>query len=190
MWTVGLDGVNASVPPTIVGDTAFFCTGFSTSNKLFAYNLTTGKLLWSAFPYTGPPSNLATSNNPFYHNGRLIIAAANALMSVNSSTGAIVWSKSQVFSTNISSPVADNNKIFVSSENKLLAFNETNGDLLWSFPIGGMSKRPLCTNNLLVFGTLGKIYALNQSTGAIVWERDFSTALRTYPTEYSSPYDR
>jgi outer membrane protein assembly factor BamB len=186
MWAYGWNGgINTTGSPTIAGDTVFFCSAYNTGNKLFAYNFKTGKQIWSAFPYPGP--SLATSTNPVYHNGRLIVATSTGLVAVNSSTGAIVWSKSMGFSFNVSTPVVANNKIFISSGNTLMAISETNGDVLWNFPIYDISSRPLCVNNLLVFGTNGKNYALDQTSGAIVWEKNFTTPSRTYDTYIVSP---
>lgn len=188
MWHYGWNyGSNSSGAPTIVGDTVFFCNAYSSGNKLLAYNFKTGREIWTAFPYSGPPTNLAETTNPVYHDGKLYVASTSGFHAISSRNGLTLWSRSMVFSFNVSAPVIDNSKIFISSANTLRALDLNNGNLLWSFPIDMINDRLLCMNNLIVFGTKGKVYALNQATGSIVWERNFTTPSRTFDTYQEPP---
>ena len=152
-------------------------------NCVWAYNATSGALLWhfqtqdtvDASPALSPDESLVYVGSNDYS-----VYAFDAL------SGAVVWT----FATGgfvMSSPAVDaaTGTVYVGScDGSLYALNGTTGARLWAFTTGWnvVSSPALGAGSTVVFGSEDHMLrALDRATGALVWAFDCGNAIESSP---------
>jgi outer membrane protein assembly factor BamB len=109
-----------------------------------------------------------------------------AVIALNETTGALLWSYDTGILTSISTtPAVANGRVYVGLDStSLIALNQTTGGLIWSFATSGGSNAtsPAVNSGTVYFGTGARIvYALNGATGAQIWTRTLGGAVTSSP---------
>jgi len=160
-WTATTNGNIYSSPAVVDGIV------YITSEKLYAFDATTGQTLWSM------PTGGGSSSSPAVANGVVYVGSGvnnTQLYAFNATTGKPLWSAPT--SAIQSSPTVVDGVVYVGSVDKnLYAFNATTGAVLWSAPTAGpIYCSPAVANGVVYIGSYNSnLYAFNASTGAVLW---------------------
>ncbi len=129
--------------------------------------------------------NTTASASPVVANGVLYVGTygdnASALVALNASTGALLWTFPIYDEIRNSAPAVANGIVYVGTNQYagyLYALNASTGALLWRHAIrGGIGSSPAVANGIVYVGR-NVLSALNATTGALLWEfsgPDFSS---------------
>ncbi len=164
-WTASTGGsFNSSVAgsPAVVNGVVYVG-----SDKLYAFNATTGAQVWTA------STAASISGSPAVANG-LVYIGSDKLYAFNATTGAQVWTAS--LSGTASSPTVINGVVYVTTafSGTLSAFNAQTGAQLWSVALGNnLISNPSMANGIAYVGVSGfqsgELEAFNAQTGALLW---------------------
>ena len=169
--------------PLVVGGLVIFG---SWDHKVYALNVRTGKLVWSA--KTGGEIN----SSPAYADGTIYIGDnSGTLTALHVRTGALRW-KARSFSRFGSgreyfyaTPTVAYGRVFASNtDGTVYAYGAGTGNLLWARHVGTyVYTAPAVWNQKLYVGTYdGKFYALDAVTGDTRWVREMPAAVHGAPT--------
>ncbi len=152
------------------------------SGNIYAFNATTGAVLWN---YT--MSDGVFESGPTVANGSVYVCSGQGnIYALNAVTGALEWNyttKSAIWQ----SPTVADGVVFAStsSPTTVCALNASTGVVLWTSPIDGWlywSSPAVAGGFVYVGSTDQNVYALNASTGALVWNYTYTgSALMTSP---------
>ena len=157
--------------PTVANGVVYVA---SNDEELYAFNATTGAVLWSTCIGAG------TSSSPAVAKGVVYIGSGDGnLYALNAITGAVLWTATVAVGFHVhvdSSPAVVNGVVYVGSgDGKLYAFNATTGAVLWTTTTSAdVDSSPAVANGVVYVGSHdGKVSAFNATTGTVLW----STAL-------------
>ncbi len=140
----------------------------SWSGLLYAFNTSTGALLWSY----QTASNGQNDTSPAVNNKKVFFGSIDGLVyALDARTGAKLWSY-QTGGAILSSPSVIDGVVYIgSNDGNLYVLNADTGALLWKYSTGGeVSGSPAVANGTVYFESEdGNVYALNASTGAKLW---------------------
>jgi outer membrane protein assembly factor BamB len=148
------------------------------NNNLYAYDLTTGSLVWN-FSLTGR-NGQNFIYRPTVADGTVYAIAGdgfnnpNTLYAVDAGSGTIQWQTSVVNS--VERPVASGRAVYVADNNRVRAFDPQTGSEAWRFQLtGGIRGPPAVSQGRLFVGTNrqfdpGITYAINAETGGGLWQ--------------------
>src|SRR5216683_2381571 len=153
--------------PTVANGVVYVA---SNDEELYAFNATTGAVLWSTCIGAG------TSSTPAVAKGVVYIGSGDGnLYALNAITGAVLWTATAGYHIE-SSPAVVNGTVYVGSDDgNLYAFNADTGAVLWtSTTSADVDSSPAVVNGVVYVGSHdGKVSAFNATTGTVLW----STAL-------------
>jgi outer membrane protein assembly factor BamB len=168
-WTFRAAGkVKSAV--AISGNRLFFG---SYDHHVYALNLATGKLIWSAAAQSrGFLSQGTFYSGPAVAYGRVYIGSTDGkVYSFGARSGAVRW----VTSTGnwvYSSPAVWRQRVYAGSyDGSFYCFNAATGAVVWQFKANGkISGSPTIVNGIVYFATLaGRTYGLDATTGKQLW---------------------
>ena len=145
-----------------------FANGFVyeawTSGFLYAYDATSGKIVWSANMGTVPYTSPTVYNNLVYIDSAYSVLAFNAL------TGKRVWA----FTTEgylTSTATVANGTLYIGEQDFIIyALNATTGKKLWTTPNGSHDYTlSLAAANGILYSYEGGVAAFNLKTGKHLW---------------------
>lgn len=178
LTSVNGGGTPAWYTPVISHDTVFIHNRFSVDQSLFALNLRTGQLIWSALPYSAGFNTLLSSDIT-YNGGILYGTSETGLKAIDAKNGQLLWNVTGSLSKfGVAQPLVSDNVIYVGSrpeDRYFYALNASNGSEIWHFRYEGqICARPLVIGNLVIIvGDGVNVYALNKTTGQQVWKKQF-----------------
>ena len=138
------------------------------SDKLYAFNATTGKTLWTASTGAGIGSSPAVASGVVY-----IGCDDHKLYAFNAITGEPLWTVSTGDRVG-SSPTVTGGVVYVGSwDHSFYAFNAATGEPLWTAsadPGYWIFSSPAVANGVVYVGSYDhKLYAFNAATGKRLW---------------------
>jgi outer membrane protein assembly factor BamB len=160
----------------------------STSNAVFAYGATTGKLLWD---YNMRDNTVESS--PAVVNGVVYVGSDDGnVYALNADNGTKIWNHtiSSAIGWNYfyetpeaigSSPAVANNIVYIASDDgNIYALNAANGNKLWNYTINSSTltirqpwppfvSSPAVEDGAVYVGSGDNIYALNATSGNELW---------------------
>ena len=151
----------------------------SVNDNIYALNLATGALVWSAPAQGSRYASLAVDATNVY-------ASSNAdgkVYALNATTGATAWNYPAV--TAYSTPVVAGGLVYVGSTDKnLYALNATTGALSWAYTTRDVLKDAVAVAGGVVYvGAYdGRLYAINATTGKTVWAYNTNKPIYTAPS--------
>ena len=141
LWKFNTGGQVGS--PTVVNGVVYVG---SYDHKIYAFNASTGKLLWN---YT--TGDMIITSSPAVSNGKVFIGSMDGkVYALNASTGIPTWNHT-TGNIVISSPTVTNALVYVGSyDNKVYVLNQANGAEVWNFSTGGeVSSSPAIANGIV-----------------------------------------
>lgn len=131
------------------------------SDNFYAFNATSGKMLWSYPIHTG--GDAAVAND-------IVYVGSDKLYALHAKTGKLLWS-ALIGGTLVSAPVVVNNVVYTGGDAQTLyAFNATTGALDWSAKTGGnMYTAPAVANGIVYVSVQNGVYAYNAVNGKLLW---------------------
>lgn len=147
----------------------------SSSNKLYALNLSDGKERWEF------ESKNALWGTPV-SDGKVAYVPAldHSLTALNLSDGKVVWQKN-LGSALLSAPVlSQDGTLYLSvMDGKVIAVKASDGSILWQAAPGGhlWSTPAYNQNSLFVGNSEGKVFAIATKDGSIQWTKDAGGAI-------------
>lgn len=152
------------------------------SGNLYAFNATTGVVLWN---YT--MSDGVYESGPTVTDGSVYVCSGQGnIYALNATTGALEWNYTTM-SAIWQSPTVVDGVVFASTSTptRVLALNASTGVLLWTSSIDGWLywSAPAVEGGFVYAGSTDNyVYALNASTGALVWNFTYTgSALMSSP---------
>jgi eukaryotic-like serine/threonine-protein kinase len=140
---------------------------YVSSDKLYAFDASTGALKWT-YNTGGGPSSPAVANGVVY-----VGSGDHKLYALDASTGRLIWTSAPTGAAIDSSPAVASGVVYVGSfDHKLYAFNASTGRTIWtSAPTGDrIFSSPAVANGVVYVGSLDhSLYAFNASTGTTLW---------------------
>jgi outer membrane protein assembly factor BamB len=142
---------------------------FAQTNQLYAYNASTGALVWTAniSGTAGPASSPAVANGIVY-----AASYTGTLYALNATTGATIWSDTVAHNLpSQSAPAVANGIVYEGwTDGYLHAFNAQTGAQLWTFNVGAdIYSSPSVANGIVYLSAGSSLYALDATTGAQLW---------------------
>jgi len=139
--------------------------------NLYAFNASSGKLLWK-YPLT-----FSVKLNPTYANGTVFIGNKNYLYALNSSTGELKW-KTLLPGGIGTSPQVVNNIVYTTedkganSESSIVAINATTGTIIWKKGI--LTDIIVCSptvagGKVVTAGFYNGLFCFDAVTGQFLW---------------------
>lgn len=156
-------GVSVYSSPAIANGVIY--TGDLEGDDLYAFNATTGALLWK-YPVDNSFLSPAVGRETVY------IAVTGGLNAVTINPPGLAWSFK--FGDASSEPTLAAGVVYVGSEDGVLyALNAETGVLLWQFNTGYdqfISASAVASDIVYVTSLTGYLYALDATTGTLIWE--------------------
>lgn len=165
----------------------------SEDDKLYAFNASSGTLLWTASTTNVVDSSPAVSNGIVYvsdANGILYAfdAAGNTNCSGTPKTCSPLWT----FSPGGGSPAVSDGVVYVTGGGVLSAINATSGATLWDVATNGSLGDPVVANGVVYVGFSGLISTLppistsnvrayDATSGALLWTSASTTGIEVSP---------
>lgn len=160
VWSATLDGPSVS-SPAVTEDGVFASAG---CGGMYAFNRTTGALLWN----TGPACDGGGSDAPAVFGGRVYVQLDPTVAPVvlDAHTGAMLGSFCSV-----TSPAFDGTRGFCDLRTDLEAIDLTSGSTAWTYGAGlSVNMDPfVAAGTVFVSSDSGKLYEVDEQTGAMVW---------------------
>ena len=192
--------------PVIANGKVFQLGGNPNMAKVFVMDENNGSLIWKK--YIVPPALRITPwfNTPAFYNKKLFICIGSfltltgrsKLIALDENTGNIIWRKTFLGSSSLSSVTVAKGKVIVGGHlndyiplSRIYVFNETNGECLWKSKIilGFLETTPVISGNKIIVATgwlpghtfypfpwhlpkalrHSRIYAFDINDGAIIW---------------------
>jgi outer membrane protein assembly factor BamB len=150
--------------PVVTNNVVYFG---SSDHYIYAFNATSGALLWKALTGGVVESMPTVANNIVYAG-----SDDGMLYALNTSKGSQVW-RYQMRRPVTAPPVVANNVVYVGAANgNFYALNAGNGKLLWQYsmrwPISGQA---FVLNGVVYVGSNdGTLYGLDASKGKLLWQ--------------------
>ncbi len=176
MWTLAFNNLLTTLP-AYDGQTAYFPIE---GDRIAAYNLVSGALLWIA---SAKPTLPLTAGGAM-----LYYVTADTLTALRSSDGGVAWQLpfTEPLATHL---VFDNGwLVAATASGSIVAFRAIDGTTIWRHDLGSKANAPpaLASDHLYVSGSDGHVVALDVATGAQLWERRLGGA----PNEILALQDR
>jgi len=162
-YTTG-DAIEAS--PAVADGVAYVS---SDDGNLYAFNASTGALLWSE-PRGGFGGDFYPSS-PAVAEGVVYVGSGDAnLYALSASSGTVLWSF-PTGGTLYSSPVVSGGVVYTAPQGgSLYALDAGSGKELWARDTGENDSSPAVANGVVYIGGFhGRVHALRASTGAELW---------------------
>jgi outer membrane protein assembly factor BamB len=175
IWSV-LDNPNTQIwsSPAVSGGLVYVSDG----QFLYAYDATTGKLIWTA------AAGGEIFSSPAVENGVVFVGSGAGLHAINAATGDPLWTAAARENIESSPAVADG-VVYVGSfsSNALYAFNAATGETLWTASTGNLIySSPAVANGVVYVGSYdGKIYAFNVANGQLLWSAETGSNVASSP---------
>jgi outer membrane protein assembly factor BamB len=135
-------------------------------DRLAAYDLTHGTLLWTAAA--------ATRSAPAVGGGFVFLDPAEAVRALRASDGSVAW-EIPFADTLVAPLVFADGWLFAATPQALLAFQASDGSLIWRRDVGGVRAAPAVSGDRLhVSLDDGRVLALRVKDGETVWEKKLS----------------
>jgi outer membrane protein assembly factor BamB len=164
LWRSQAVGPIGTCSPVVVSGLVYVG---SSDHKLYAFNATTGALVW------GRTLGSFLSSAPALANGVVYIGSNNGdLHAFNASTGATLWTVALGGSVRFTPAVAKGVVYVGTLQSKLYALNASTGAQRWVAAPAGLrvSGNPAVANGRVYVGSNdGKLYAFDAVTGALRW---------------------
>lgn len=175
-WRTHVPGIIRSAP-TVDNGRILVMTA---TNKIFAYDFDTGKLLWS---HEGVPDQtriVGSACPAIYEDVSLVPYGSGELYAFRVENGYLLWSDVLEAGGNRdtlatlphirSNPVIDFEKAFVVSHGgPLVAFDIKTGERVWEKRVGSISTPFVTGNSLFIVTTDNHIACLSRNTGGVRW---------------------
>ena len=175
-WRTQVEGIVRSVP-TVDNGRILVVTA---SNKIFAYDFGSGKLLWS---HEGVPEQTRIVGNAcpaIYESVSLVPYGSGELYAFRVENGYLLWSDVLETGANRealstlphikSNPVIDFEKAFVVSHGgPLVAFDVKTGERVWEKAVGSISTPFVTGNSLFIVTTDNYLACLSRNKGGVRW---------------------
>ncbi len=147
---------------------------------LYAFNATTGTLIWN---YTGM---MSISSSPAIADGMVYFGCFDTnVTALNATTGAFVWNYTSGSWLAASSPAVVDGVVYIGGGygDNVLALNATTGDRIWNYTTGDdVHSSPAVAEGIVYVGSYdNNVYAFNATTGEKIWN------YTTKSDVYSSP---
>jgi outer membrane protein assembly factor BamB len=143
---------------------------------LFAFNATTGAVLWNRTTYLNHTSNGGPDATPAYSNGIIYVAGSeggnDTINAFYANNGTKEWSYSTPDRVCTCLAVANDKVYFGAYSGNVTALNASTGAYVWSrtlFLNVASSASPAVANGVVYVGNPVELYGLNVSTGAVTW---------------------
>ena len=181
LWQTATKGHNDYTAPLVVNGIVY--ASFDDGN-LYAFNTTTGKIVWSA-SIGNEYSAVAVVNNVLY------VGSSNGyLNALNAQTGRTLWSV--VGPTNATSsltPVVVNSTVYIASQDEgtnqgyVAAYSLSSHKQIWNklFKYAVGNSLAVAGTTLYVGDNDGSLYALNTANGATRWSTVLDTQIESAP---------
>ncbi len=175
--TKGIKDNTVDLPqPIIASERVFSIDGDS---KLHAFNLATGKLLWSFSldPQSDDPTP-GIKGGISYRNGVIVAHSGREnLYALDVNTGSVIWQKTLDESLRGGPTLSELNSVIVTDlDGQVYVFTLSDGTLIWQrsgFPVDtvvyGTSSPAIIDQNLIVSGQAGEIAIYNMLSGVLLW---------------------
>ncbi|MFB6228587.1 MAG: PQQ-binding-like beta-propeller repeat protein, partial [Halobacteriales archaeon] len=171
IWNFSTDGDPVGSDPTVVNDTVYIGSGYSTArtsgtHELYALNATDGTERWNHTMSNEINGGVA------YANG-LVYAASHGgdFVALDAATGNVVWDQSSEISDVQGSPVVVNGTVYVMDHGNasVHAFDASDGTELWAYssPTRTLYSTPLVWNDRVYYGSGSALYALAEPAPSI-----------------------
>lgn len=161
VWTLALNS-HLAVPPTYAGSRAFF--GIE-NNRLAAYDIPSGKLLWlvEARPVV---ASVAAEEI-------LVIGEADALVALHGADGSPAWRVALDDPLSAAPAATATSVVAITKGGAVLALRAADGSLQWRSDVGSGARAPaaLAGGRVYVPASDGRIIALSAENGEQVWAR-------------------
>jgi outer membrane protein assembly factor BamB len=168
-WRAKTQGVVVSSPA--VGDGKVFAVGETTSSsRVYALDVTTGRVAWS-YP---PGRAAAPSSSPSVMPGTVFVGFGNQAVALNTGTGSVRWTQAVRgdFSA-ASAPAISGGSVFAADrQGGLYRFDATTGKRAWDYQFSSFSQlsAPLVVGGVVFEGLDdGTIAAVSTQTGRLRW---------------------
>lgn len=160
---------------------------YTPDSFITAYELETGKSLWSLFVRPDLRQDALLGGGTAYSKGRLFVSTPFAeLFAIDIKAGKAVW-MAKTNSPLRSAPTIQDGRVYVVSlNNELTVYDEESGKLLWSHAgisensgiLGGCT--PSVQGNVVVTPySSGEVFALQAENGLPLWTENLSSTNRT-----------
>jgi outer membrane protein assembly factor BamB len=174
LWSVAVPAPPA-FPPVVVHQVIVVPLR---TGAIAAYALSDGKEMWK--------SDIAAEQALAGADGRVFVAAGEALHALDAATGAAVWRR-PAGGRVTAPPLAHGGWIIAAVGGQLAAFRASDGSEVWRKAVGPVEFRPALDGDLLVVPVIeGRVLALNVENG----EQRWSVELGAVPTEPTAVGDR
>ncbi len=179
-WSANTKGVKDNAidlpQPIIALNRVYSIDGDS---KLYAFNLATGKLLWSFIldPQADDPTP-GIKGGVAYRNGVVVAHSGRQnLYALDANTGTLIWQKTLDESLRGGPTLSELNSVIVTDlDGQVYVFTLSDGTLIWQrsgFPVDtvvyGTSSPAIIEQNLVVSGHAGEIAIYNMLSGILLW---------------------
>lgn len=157
-----------------------------TENKIRAFDLATGKELWSRSVRPKKEDEDVISGGLAFSSGKLYVTSGyGELLAIDTASGKILW-KQKLTSPSRAAPSVLNDRVYVVTlENKIIAFAAADGKQLWDYQAlaedaGIVGAASPAVNNEIVMPAFssGEIIALRVENGSVAWQDDLSPTTR------------
>ncbi|MBK7434308.1 MAG: PQQ-binding-like beta-propeller repeat protein [Chitinophagaceae bacterium] len=134
--------------------------------NIYAANALTGTTLW-----TYPTNGGSVTNQPAMNNEVIVYADAQAgtISCLNTQTGALKWSKSQLSLSWLCSPIIVNNIVYTGGGSRILGLSLTDGSIVLDKPMNNGVNHLNYSNGLLIANSCGGYLYGIDLTGNIQW---------------------
>jgi outer membrane protein assembly factor BamB len=152
-------GNAAEADAVAVGNGRVFAT--STDGKVYAFDASTGTLIWS---FSTGSSFVST---PAVANGIVYVGCENKIFyALRAASGTPIWSATTGSQIEGSPAVAGGVAYIASEDGNLYAYNALNGDSVWSVPITGSGSQVSIADGVIYVGdNAGNVYAFDAQYG-------------------------
>lgn len=173
IWEQSIGSGYGGAIPVVNNGMVYLASG--SSNTFYAFDATSGSMLWSY--QTGGASTLAATVS----NGVVYVGSYdNNLYALQASNGQLLW-KYQAASSPQSIPSVANGTVYFGtygSQPAFYALNATKGTLVWTHNTGDggnvFGNSPV-VGKTVMFGTDYSIYSLHSSDGSVKWQQRVNT---------------
>ncbi|MFK7846452.1 MAG: PQQ-binding-like beta-propeller repeat protein [Rhodothermales bacterium] len=168
-----------------VGDGMLFVPVAGDKKSVVAYNLRSGKKLWTL---KGQPVEAGL----LYTDGKVIAVDRDAhVIAIDATTGEELWRTLLADRTTVvASPLAIGDKVYVTDElGSLFALQLQDGQLLWDVGVGAPVYNTATTDGELIYvpTTRGRLSAIDASNGQLVWQFALPDSSVRFSTPAYSP---
>lgn len=145
---------------------------YAASDALFAFNATTGALLWRTAMSETIGSDFILGQGVLYATLEGEQNGTGRVSAVRASDGKLLWTYDTHEDNLWSAPVAAGSVIYVASDDYAYALRASDGSLLWRSSAPDWRQTPLVAGNLVYSGIAATtLYALRASDGQLAWKQ-------------------